>query len=208
MNYDLAAFSKKLKKHLDKERYLHTQGVMYTAAALAMAHGCSMEKAQVAGLLHDCAKCIPNDKKLEMCRKKGIEITEIEESAPFLLHAKLGVYIARKKYGVEDGDILSSIRWHTTGKPQMTILEKIIYLADYIEPGRDRAPNLGRVRRLAFDNLDECMYEVLKDTLEYLGSSPKTLDLATKEAFLYYEQLHKKRSQQDAVVEAEKEADI
>lgn len=208
MNYDLAVFSKKLKKHLDKERYLHTQGVMYTAAALAMAHGCNMEKAQIAGLLHDCAKCIPNEKKLGMCRKKRIEITEIEEMAPFLLHAKLGEYIARKKYGVEDGEILSAIRWHTTGKPKMSVLEKIIYLADYIEPGRDRAPNLERVRRLAFDNLDECMYEVLRDTLDYLGSNPKTLDLATKEAFLYYEQLHQERRKREAEVEAEKEADI
>lgn len=191
MNYDLAAFSKKLKKHLDKERYLHTQGVMYTAAAMAMAYGLDMEKAQIAGLLHDCAKCIPNDKKLDLCRKKEIPVTEIEEQAPFLLHAKLGVYIARKKYGVDDKEILSAIRWHTTGKPEMTDLDKIIYLADYIEPGRDRAPNLSQIRRLAFENLDECMYEVLKSTLDYLGSNPKTLDLATKDAFNYYEELHK-----------------
>ena len=101
MNYDLKAFSKKLKKHLDEERYVHTLGVMYTAAALAMAHGCDLEKAQTAGLLHDCAKCIPNEKKLKLCEKKNFPVSEIEEKAPFLLHSKLGVYIARKKYEVE-----------------------------------------------------------------------------------------------------------
>ena len=111
-------------------------------------------KAQTAGLLHDCAKCIPNDKKLKLCEKKNIPVSEIEEKAPFLLHSKLGVYIARKKYDVEDKEILSAVRWHTTGKPEMTQLEKIIYLADYIEPGRDKAPNLARVRRLAFEDLD------------------------------------------------------
>ncbi len=169
MNYDLKAFSKKLKKHLDEERYVHTLGVMYTAAALAMAHGCDLEKAQTAGLLHDCAKCIPNEKKLKLCEKKNIPVSEIEEKAPFLLHSKLGVYIARKKYEVEDKEILSAIRWHTTGRPEMTQLDKIIYLADYIEPGRDKAPNLDKVRRLAFEDLDACMYEVLKDTLDYLG---------------------------------------
>ena len=89
MNYDLKAFSKKLKKHLDEERYVHTLGVMYTAAALAMAHGCDLEKAQTAGLLHDCAKSIPNEKKLKLCEKKNIPVSEIEEKAPFLLHSKL-----------------------------------------------------------------------------------------------------------------------
>lgn len=198
MNYDLKAFSKKLKKHLDEERYVHTLGVMYTAAALAMAHGCDLEKAQTAGLLHDCAKCIPNEKKLKLCEKKNIPVSEIEEKAPFLLHSKLGVYIGRKKYEVEDKEILSAIRWHTTGRPEMTQLEKIIYLADYIEPGRDKAPNLDKVRRLAFEDLDACMYEVLKDTLDYLGSNPKTLDPATKEAFIYYEEIYNRKTQKEA----------
>lgn len=80
----------------------------------------------------------------------------------------------------------------------MTQLEKIIYLADYIEPGRDKAPNLDKVRRLAFEDLDVCMYEVLKDTLDYLGSNPKTLDPATKEAFIYYEEIYNRKTQKEA----------
>lgn len=190
MQYDLKAFAKKVKKHQEKERYQHTKGVMYTAAALAMAYGYDLEKARVAGLLHDCAKCMPDEKKLKLCEKNKIEISEIEAQAPFLLHAKLGAFLAKEKYQVEDEEILSSIRWHTTGKADMTTLEKIIYIADYIEPGRDKAPNLFEVRKTAFRDLDECMYEILRDTLEYLGKNPKTLDPETKDAFEFYKQLH------------------
>lgn len=107
MKYDFAEIEKKLKKYLDKDRFMHTQGVMYTAAALAMAHGTNMEQARLAGLLHDCAKCIPNKKKLKICRKQGIELSIFEKQNPFLIHAKLGVYIAKEKYDIHDLGILS-----------------------------------------------------------------------------------------------------
>ena len=77
-----------------------------------------------------------------MCSQNKIPVTEFEQTHPFLLHAKLGAYVAKAKYGVTDQEILSSITWHTTGKPDMTLLEKIVYIADYIEPKRDKAPNL------------------------------------------------------------------
>ena len=184
---------KSLKKELDKSRYEHTMGVMYTAAALAMAHGVDQKKAMLAGLLHDCAKCIPNKKKLKMCSQHNIPVSEFEQTHPFLLHAKLGAYVARAKYDVTDEEILSAITWHTTGKPEMTLLEKIVYIADYIEPKRDKAPNLAVVRKLAFEDLDECMYKILADTLAYLEENPKDIDNATKDAFLYYKDLHIKR---------------
>ena len=82
MKYDFAEIEKKLKKYLDKDRFMHTQGVMYTAAALAMAHGTNMEQARLAGLLHDCAKCIPNKKKLKICRKQGIELSCLLYTSP------------------------------------------------------------------------------------------------------------------------------
>ena len=103
--YNIMKLQKKLQKELDEDRYYHTLGVMYTSAALAMRYGADMEKAQVAGLLHDCAKCIPNDKKIKMCQKHKIPITQVEEEAPFLLHAKLGAYLAEKKYNVSDKEI-------------------------------------------------------------------------------------------------------
>ena len=191
--YDFTKMQKKLSKYLDANRYHHTLGVMYTCAALAMAHGYDLEDAQAAGLLHDCAKCIPNKKKLKLCSQHKISITEFEKEHPFLIHAKLGAYIAEKKYDITDPEILSSITYHTTGKSAMSMLEKIVYIADYIEPMRDKAPNLPTVRQLAFSNLDECMYAILKDTLAYLEENPKDLDATTREAFLYYNDLHMQR---------------
>ena len=102
-------------------------------------------------------------------------------------------YLAEEKYGIKDPEILSAITYHTTGKPEMSVLEKIVYIADYIEPGRFKAPNLAKIRKLAFQDLDECMYEILKDTLIYLEENPKDVDSATKDAFVYYKDLHMER---------------
>ena len=190
MKYDFAEIEKKLKKYLDKDRLLHTLGVMYTASALAMAHGADMEQAQIAGLLHDCAKCISNKKKMKLCMKNGIELSPSEKQNTFLIHAKLGAHIAKEQYKISDDEVLSAIRWHTTGKENMTTLEKIVYIADYIEPGRDKAPHLSWVRKIAFMDLDECMYYILKDSLNYLERNTKVIDPATQKAFYYYETLH------------------
>ena len=107
--YDLIKIQEKLQKKLTPDRYQHTLGVMYTCAALAMCHGCNLERAMVAGLLHDCAKCIPNDKKISICEKNNIAITEAERKNPSLLHAKAGVFLAKSKYDIEDEDILDAI---------------------------------------------------------------------------------------------------
>ena len=194
--YDFIKMQKKLAKYLDEDRFAHTLGVMYTCASLAMVHGYDLEDAQVAGLLHDCAKCIPNKKKLKLCSQHNISVTAFEEEHPFLLHAKLGAYIARKKYDITDKEILSSITYHTTGRREMSLLEKIVYIADYIEPMRNKAPNLDKIRKLAFQDLDECLYKILKDTLEYLDENPQNVDSTTKEAFSYYKELHTNRNKE------------
>ena len=180
---------KKLHKALDKERFCHTMGVMYTAASLAMAHGCDMEQALLAGLLHDCAKCIPNDKKLELCKKHHIDITRAEERSPFLLHAKLGAWYARKKYHIKDPDILHAIAVHTTGVPGMNLLDKIIYIADYIEPNRNKAPDLEQVRAMAFVDLDRTMLHILEGTLSYLEEGRGEIDPLTAETGTYFRDL-------------------
>lgn len=189
---NLKAIQDKLYKKLDSHRYQHTLGVMYTCAAMAMVHGVDLYKAQLAGLLHDCAKCVPNKKKSKLCKKHKIPVTQFEKENPFLLHAKLGVYFAKNKYGVEDEEILSAIRFHTTGKPSMTILEQIVFIADYIEPMRNTAPHLDKIRRLAFQDLDQCTYEILKDTLDYLKQTPRKIDTATEEAYGYYRERNEK----------------
>ncbi len=190
---DFRKIQKKLYKKLDSHRYQHTLGVMYTCAALAMVHGVDLGKAQTAGLLHDCAKCIPNEKKLKLCKKHEIPVTPFEKENPFLIHAKLGAYLARKKYKVEDEEILSAIRCHTTGKEAMTALEQILFIADYIAPTRSTAPHLERLRRLAFQDLDQCTYEILRDTLTYLRQSPQKIDETTERAYGYYRERNEKR---------------
>ena len=190
--YDFIKMEKKLAKYLDEDRYAHTMGVMYTCAALAMVHGCALTQAQTAGLLHDCAKCIPNKKKLKMCSQHKIPVTEFEQTHPFLLHAKLGAYVAKAKYGVTDQEILSSITWHTTGKPDMTLLEKIVYIADYMEPGRKELPNMMDVRHLAFEDIDKCLYRILRDSLVYLKAQDMPIDQTTEETYQYYNELYSK----------------
>ena len=188
MNERFNKIKKALKKELDKDRYEHTLGVMYTSACLAMANDYDMEKAQLAGLLHDCAKCIPNEKKLKICAKNNIPITQVEKDNPFLLHAKVGAFLARVLYEVEDEEILHAISVHTTGAPAMNTLDKIVFIADYIEPKRDKAANLKEIRKTAFEDLDEALKMILCDTIHYLNGSKndKNIDPMTLETYHYY----------------------
>ncbi len=177
---------KKLRHHLDKERYEHTLGVMYTAAAMAMVYETDMNKTLLAGLLHDCAKCIPGEKKIHLCEKYGLPISSAERQNPGLLHSKLGAYLAEAKYGIEDKEVLDAICYHTTGRPNMTLLDKIIYIADYIEPGRNHAPNLGEIRELCFADLDEALLKILEDILLHLKESKKEIDPMTQMTYEFY----------------------
>ena len=183
---DIRDLKKELKKEMDESRYEHTLGVMYTCSSLAMRYGYDLDKAMLAGLMHDCAKCMPNAKKLKMAEKNRLEITDLERKNPFMLHAKLGALLAKKKYDIDDTEILDAIRWHTTGRPEMTLLDKIVYIADYIEPKRDKAPNLPKIRQMAFVDLDQALLKILEDTLGYLGDSPEDVDSMTKMTYDYY----------------------
>ena len=115
----LRKIRKAVEKIQDARRFEHTLGVEYTAAALAMRYGSNMENARTAGLLHDCAKCLSDEKRLSICKKNHIKVTEVERKNPFLLHAKVGAYLAREKYGIKDPDILNAIQNHTTGRTNM-----------------------------------------------------------------------------------------
>ena len=177
---------KKIKLRQDGARFEHTVGVMYTAAALAMRYGGDMEKAYLAGLLHDCAKHYTGEKKVELCEKYKLPITKAERDNPGLLHAKLGAYIAERKYKVDDKEILDSIIWHTTGRPNMTLMDKIVYIADYIEPNRNQAPKLDYFRRLAFEDIDECLYQILEASLAYLETRNEVIDPMTEQTYIFY----------------------
>lgn len=185
----LKDIEKKLSKELDKKRFAHTMGVAYTAANLAMAHAYDIYDAYLAGLLHDNAKCIPVAQKRKLCKKYSITLNEAEEKNPELIHAKLGAILAKEKYQITDEAVLSAIRYHTTGKPDMSILEKIIYIADYMEPNRKALPGLSKVRAAAFRDLDLAMLLILQKTLTYLKEKQASIDELTNETYQYYQKL-------------------
>lgn len=186
-NVSLKKLRHAMEKTLEPKRYEHTLGVAYTAASLAMVHEADVEKALIAGMLHDCAKCMPFHKQIAVCEKHNVSLSEVErtENSP-LLHAKAGSTLARTEYGITDDDILNAISYHTTGRPDMSTLEKIIYIADYIEPGRKTLPNLSRVRKIAYQNLDNTMRQILNDTLEHLKEKGGSIDPMTKETYQFY----------------------
>lgn len=185
---DIGKIRKAMEKALDAKRFEHTLGVAYTASCLAMCHEENVKNAELAGLLHDCAKCLDNSKKIKICEKHNIHINSIEAKNPFLLHAKVGSFLAMEYYGVRDKDIINAILNHTTGRPGMTKLEKIIYIADYIEPNRKQAPNLAVIRRLAFVDLDQALLMILEDTLSYLETIKTDIDPMTQKTYDYYKE--------------------
>lgn len=183
---DISKIRKAMEKELDPKRYEHTLAVAYTASSLAMCYDVDLESAVVAGLLHDCAKCISHEKKINMCEKRKMHISEAERKNPSLLHAKVGSVIAMEEYKVDDIDIINAIMNHTTGRPGMSTLEKIIFIADYIEPGRNKAQNLTEIRKMAFCDLDKALMRILQDTLDYLLETDAEIDGKTKETYDYY----------------------
>ena len=197
---DLAKLRKEMEKALEPKRYEHTLSVAYTAANLAAVHGGDVQKALVAGVLHDCAKCLSHKKQMSLCEKYHVQLSEMEadENSP-LLHAKAGSVLAKEEYGMTDEDILNAICYHTTGRPQMSMLEKIIYIADYIEPGRRHMKRFGegapmerltQIRQRAYLDLDETLCNILSDTLDYLQSRGSKVDPMTRITYEYYKNRH------------------
>ncbi len=191
---NLQKLEQKVKKELTEKRFVHTLGVRYTAANLAMRYDADLEAAQVAGLLHDYCKCLEDKELLSMCQKRNLPVSEVERKSPYLLHGKLAAAVAREKFGIEDSDILGAITWHTTGREAMSVLEMILFTADYMEPGRRMIPGMEEVRRMAFLDLEETVYLILRNTLHYLdGDSEKIIDETTRDAYAYYQALHEEK---------------
>ena len=189
MKCSIEDIQNKLRKNLKGSRFIHALGVEYTSVCLAMKYGEDLEKAELAGLLHDCAKELPEKKMIKICRNHSEKISKMKFEQPFLLHGKAGACIAKDKFGVEDEAVLNAIRYHTTGRPAMTLLEKIVFVADYIEPNRKKADRLPELRRLAFVNLDEAVLRILEQTLDYLEKTGKQIDRHTMITRDYYKKL-------------------
>jgi nicotinate-nucleotide adenylyltransferase len=192
-DYNLFVTVDDIKKDLEKElkpsRYNHTLGVMYTAINLGMKYDIPLKLCEYAGLLHDAAKSFSKDELVEFCEENGIEITDSEYKAPHLLHSKVGAYIARYTYNITDERILNAILSHTTGRPGMSLLEQIVFVADYIEPNRSKANRLNEIRAMAYYNIDIATAMILQDTIGYLKDINAFIDDTTIKTFEYYKNI-------------------
>ena len=166
--------------YLKNKRIPHVLGTEQEAIRLAERYGADVEKARVAALLHDCTKKLNMEEQLELCGRYGIQLDELEQKALKLLHAKTGAAIARDVFGVDD-EIYNAIWWHTTGHAHMTLLEKVIYLADYIEPSRN-FPGVDKLRAVCYKDLDEGLLMGLEMTIEEMTEMGNPVHHATIEA--------------------------
>jgi predicted HD superfamily hydrolase involved in NAD metabolism len=157
----------KLAGNLSPKRLQHSQGVSETAALLARRYGADENKARLAGMLHDCAREMPSNILLQTAEAFGIVVNDVERRETMLLHAPVGAFVARRDYGLADDEIFRAITWHTTGGPTMTLLDEIIFLADYIEPGRT-FPGVNQLRALAQKDLNKALLAAYDNTLGHL----------------------------------------
>lgn len=169
---------------LSSQRIAHTAGCEHEAVQMAKLWGEDPEKAAVAGILHDSTKNLSYEEQLILCDKYGIILDNAQRENPKLLHAITGAALAKDRFGVSE-EISQAIRWHTTGKPDMTTLEKIIYLADYIEPTRD-FEGVEQLRELAYEDLDKALALGLEMSLEELRRQNVEPHRDTVEACLWY----------------------
>lgn len=188
---DIQQLRDRMKEVLSPSRYLHSVGVEEVARDMAVIFGYEEEKAGIAGILHDCAKYLTDAELLEQCATYQLEVREVEKECPFLLHGKVGAAFAKEKYGILDEEILNSIVYHTTGRPEMTLLEKIIFTADYIEPYRKPLPRIEEIRQTAYTDIDRGVLLILENMLSYLRKSAAVIDEMTEETFSYYQALLK-----------------
>lgn len=155
-----------VREALTEHRYQHTIGVMETAVYLAAKYGADEKKAEIAAIFHDYAKFRPKEemKKIILEQKMPKELLAYNSE---LWHAPVGAYLVEKEVGITDEEILAAIRYHTSGREEMTLLDKIIYLADYIEPGRS-FPGVNEVRKMAEENLDQALIQSIANTIMFL----------------------------------------
>ena len=166
--------------YLKPKRMPHVLGTEQEAVRLAERYGADVTKARIAALLHDCTKKLDMDEQLALCRHYGIPLDELEQKALKLLHSKTGAAIARDVFAVDD-DVYNAIMYHTTGKPDMTLLEKIIYLADYIEPTRD-FPGVEALRRTVYEDLDRGLLMGLTMTIDEMEEMGNPVHHMTRDA--------------------------
>jgi predicted HD superfamily hydrolase involved in NAD metabolism len=181
-----ADLAQRVRAHLGQDhRYAHVVRVARCAETLAYRHGADTRKARLAGLLHDLARLYSAQRLIGECELRGIRVGEFERAHPVVLHAPLGAALAREAFGVRDGEVLSAIAKHTVADAEMSMLDRAVYLADGLEPGRD-FPERAQLWELALRDTDTAMREVIAQSLRYLREkqiSPAPQTLAAARAF-------------------------
>ena len=176
---------KYLKENLKESRYNHTLGVCEIALELAELNGVSKEKAEIAALAHDVAKNLSKEEMMKIIKDNNIILSNVEKENMNLWHSIIAPIVAEEKLGITDEDILDAVRWHTTGKEDMSVLTKIIYIADMIEPGRS-FPGLEDIRKETFEDLDKGVYTGLTHSIQFLLSKNLLIDENTIKARNYF----------------------
>lgn len=189
MTYNLKKYEAEIEERIGEKRFLHTLRVRDIAIELAKIHDVDLEKAEVAGFLHDCAKIRDEKKLIKEAKKRELLLTDEMKKAPQIIHSHLGALLAKELYKIEDQDILNAISYHTTGRPNMSDLEKIIFLADYIEPMRN-FDGVEKARQLAKKDLDAAMYFALNNTLKFLVEHDNYIVVETVLARNYYKEMN------------------
>ncbi|KUP07261.1 phosphohydrolase [Bacillus coahuilensis m2-6] len=155
-----------VKEQLTEKRYIHTLGVMETSILLASHYGVDEKQAELAAIFHDYAKFRPLEEMKEIIQDQ-LEDKKLLKYNQELWHAPVGAYLVEKEVGIHDSTVLDAIRYHTSGRKNMTPLEKVIYVADYIEPNRN-FPGVEDARAMAYDGLDKVLLVSLKNTMQFL----------------------------------------
>ncbi|MFD3447663.1 bis(5'-nucleosyl)-tetraphosphatase (symmetrical) YqeK [Microbacteriaceae bacterium 4G12] len=162
-----------VRKQMHEARYIHTLGVMETAIELAKRYGVDEKKAELAAIFHDYAKCRPIQEMEEIIQNEQLPKDLLFYNKE-LWHAPVGAYLVEKEVGITDPDILQAIMYHTSGHEAMTMLDKVIYVADYIEPGR-KFPGVDEVRELARHDINKALLQAVKNTIQFLLERNQTV---------------------------------
>ena len=174
-----------LKENLKEKRYTHILGVADTAKKLARINGVSEEKAEIAGLAHDIAKNLSKERMQEIIKENNLVLSDVEKNNSDLWHSIIGPIVAKEKLNIDDKEILSAMRWHTTGKEDMSTLEKILYIADMIEPSRN-FDGVEEIRELTFKDLDKGVFLGLTHSIKFLLTKDLLIDINTIKARNYF----------------------
>ncbi|OZI13107.1 phosphohydrolase [Bacillaceae bacterium SAS-127] len=180
-----------VKEQITEHRYNHTLGVMHTAIELAEKYGADPQKAELAAIFHDYAKFRPKEEMATIIEREGMDPRLLSAHSE-LWHAPAGAYLVQTEVGIDDPEVLDAIRYHTSGRVGMTLLDKVVYLADYIEPGR-HFPKVEKVRKLAKEDLDEAVIKAVKNTIKFLMKRNKPI---FPDTFDTYNDLTKKQKEE------------